>query len=188
MSMNDSRKLIPLLNNRQIRNNNGRPKSRPQYFWFILPSFVNNAAAVSASDRRQIGHDDACNTGQIAPGAHTRLHEWIQSGLIDCRNNSGGGKPNSSVTPNEDPAHCDRTGYQSCYNIGFNNGRSQPNTTCPTDIPHTRNYCIGWLNGARSAGASPAQQQKDAQSTGCVNVRSCIINQSSQQRQFGATP
>ena len=31
--MNESRKLIPLLNNIQIRNNSGRPKSRPQCVW-----------------------------------------------------------------------------------------------------------------------------------------------------------
>jgi hypothetical protein len=31
--MNESRKLIPLLNNIQIRNNSGRPKSRPQCIW-----------------------------------------------------------------------------------------------------------------------------------------------------------
>ena len=29
----ESRKLIPLLNNIQIRNNSGRPKSRPQCIW-----------------------------------------------------------------------------------------------------------------------------------------------------------
>lgn len=29
----ESRKLIPLLNNIQIRNNSGRPKSRPQCVW-----------------------------------------------------------------------------------------------------------------------------------------------------------
>lgn len=29
----ESRKLIPLLNDIQIRNNNGRPKSRPERIW-----------------------------------------------------------------------------------------------------------------------------------------------------------
>lgn len=151
----------------------------------IFSSIVNYSSADAASDHWQRGHDDACVIGQIAPGHHTQDYmNGFNQGLVDCRNNSGGG-PSSSVTPYGDPEHCDRSGYRSCYDIGYMNGRSQPNTTCPTDIPHTRNYCIGWLNGARSAGASPAQQQKDAQSAGCVNVGTCIINQSSQQRQFG---
>ncbi len=32
-SMKVTRKLIPLLNDIQIRNNNGRPKSRPERIW-----------------------------------------------------------------------------------------------------------------------------------------------------------
>jgi hypothetical protein len=40
-----------------------------------------------------------------------------------------------------DPAHCDRTGYPLCYDLGHAAG-SGP---CPSD--HSKNYCVGWDDG-----------------------------------------
>jgi len=49
---------------------------------------------------------------------------------------------NTTSTQQGDAAHCDRTGYPSCYSIGFNDGKSKPGTRCPSD--HSVNFCAGW--------------------------------------------
>jgi hypothetical protein len=44
------------------------------------------------------------------------------------------------------PPDCDRTGYPSCYNIGFGGGQASPRTHCPSG--HSRAFCNGWNVGA----------------------------------------
>jgi hypothetical protein len=41
-----------------------------------------------------------------------------------------------------DPKHCDRSGWPSCYDVGFDGGRANPGTSCPSG--HSANYCRGW--------------------------------------------
>jgi hypothetical protein len=45
-----------------------------------------------------------------------------------------------------DPQHCDRQGWPSCYNVGFENGKANPGTSCPSG--HSKNYCRGWEDGS----------------------------------------
>jgi len=44
------------------------------------------------------------------------------------------------------PPHCDRTGYPSCYSIGYDAGKESPGTSCPSG--HSANFCEGWNAGA----------------------------------------
>jgi len=45
-----------------------------------------------------------------------------------------------------DPQHCDRTGWPSCYGVGFDNGKANPGDSCPSG--HSKNYCRGWEDGS----------------------------------------
>jgi hypothetical protein len=45
-----------------------------------------------------------------------------------------------------DPQHCDRTGWPSCYGVGFDNGKANPGASCPSG--HSKNYCRGWEDGS----------------------------------------
>jgi hypothetical protein len=118
----------------------------------------SSSSSSSSSDHWQIGHDDACNTGHMAPGSHTQDYiTGFNQGLRDCHNgNSGsssnGGSSSSSSTgassPGE-PGHCDKTGYPSCYSIGFSAGQVHPGTSCPSS-GHSHNYCAGWNAGSNS--------------------------------------
>jgi hypothetical protein len=44
--------------------------------------------------------------------------------------------------------HCDQSGYPSCRDVGFANGKANPGTPCPSG--HSANYCSGWNNGAKN--------------------------------------
>jgi len=118
-----------------------------------------NDQSSSSQSHWQIGHDDACNTGQIAPGHHSQDYmNGFNQGLIDCRNEgsgSGGGPSSAGPSPragstssNGEPAHCDVAGYSSCYTIGFSAGQAHPGTSCPSG--HSQNYCTGWNAGSHS--------------------------------------
>lgn len=45
-----------------------------------------------------------------------------------------------------DPQHCDRPGWPLCYSLGFDNGKANPGTSCPSG--HSENYCRGWEHGS----------------------------------------
>ena len=47
-----------------------------------------------------------------------------------------------------DPAHCDKAGWPSCYDVGNSGGQQSPRTGCP--IGHSPNFCDGWNAGART--------------------------------------
>jgi hypothetical protein len=55
----------------------------------------------------------------------------------------------------EDPQHCDRPGWPSCYSVGFDNGKANPGTSCPSG--HSKNYCRGWEDGS-SSGNNPGNR------------------------------
>ena len=44
-----------------------------------------------------------------------------------------------------DPAHCDRTGYPSCWDLGRAAGQAAGSGPCPSG--HSQNYCVGWIDG-----------------------------------------
>jgi hypothetical protein len=54
-----------------------------------------------------------------------------------------------------DPAHCDRAGFPSCYDVGFGDGQANPGTSCPGG--HSARFCEGWDAGANSGGSSDSQ-------------------------------
>ena len=37
-----------------------------------------------------------------------------------------------------DPQHCDRPGWPLCYSVGFDNGKANPETSCPSG--HNANF------------------------------------------------
>jgi hypothetical protein len=51
-----------------------------------------------------------------------------------------------------DPQHCDRSGWPLCYSVGFDNGKANPGTSCPSG--HSKNYCRGWEDGSGVGGGS----------------------------------
>jgi hypothetical protein len=47
-----------------------------------------------------------------------------------------------------DPAHCDKAGWPSCYDVGYSDGQQNPGIGCPSG--HSSNFCDGWNAGARN--------------------------------------
>jgi hypothetical protein len=66
--------------------------------------------------------------------------------------NSAAGSPANtqpgSSTPQVSTAHCDVSGYPSCYSLGYADGKNHPGTSCPSG--HSQNYCNGYRAGAGS--------------------------------------
>lgn len=62
--------------------------------------------------------------------------------------NSAAGSPTSSPTPQVSSAHCDVSGFPSCYSLGYADGKKHPGTSCPSG--HSQNYCNGYRAGAGS--------------------------------------
>lgn len=61
-----------------------------------------------------------------------------------------------------DPAHCDRAGFPSCYDVGFGDGQANPGTSCPGG--HSAQFCQGWNAGANSGSNSGFQNQQQSPS------------------------
>jgi hypothetical protein len=60
-----------------------------------------------------------------------------------------------------DPAHCDQSGWPSCYDVGYGDGQANPGTSCPSG--HSDNFCGGWAAGATSSSSSSSS----CNSSGC---------------------
>jgi hypothetical protein len=45
-----------------------------------------------------------------------------------------------------DLQHCDKSGWPSCYTVGYNAGQAHPGTSCPSG--HSSNFRDGWNDGA----------------------------------------
>jgi hypothetical protein len=50
------------------------------------------------------------------------------------------------------PPHCDRKGYPSCFDAGFQDGQANPGTRCPSG--HSIKFCNGWNAGANTGGSN----------------------------------
>jgi hypothetical protein len=60
--------------------------------------------------------------------------------------NSAAGSPTGSPTPQVSSAHCDVSGFPSCYSLGYQAGKNAaPGAPCPSG--HSLNYCSGWQAG-----------------------------------------
>jgi hypothetical protein len=45
-----------------------------------------------------------------------------------------------------DPQHCDKSGWTSCYTVGYSAGQAHPGTSSPSG--HNSNFRDGWNDGA----------------------------------------
>jgi len=69
-----------------------------------------------------------------------------------------------------DPAHCDRTGYPSCYDLGQAAGHSAGSSDCPSG--HSHNYCVGRedaKNGVNGNDIDCENQDQPVGVAGCPN-------------------
>ncbi|MDQ6668429.1 MAG: Ig-like domain-containing protein [Thermoproteota archaeon] len=93
-----------------------------------------------------LGYADGKNhPGTSCPGGHSQNY---------CNGyRAGAGSPNSknnnatgSSSPQVDAAHCGQVGWPSCYNVGYQDGKAHPGTTCPPS--HSAIFCSEWNAGA----------------------------------------
>ena len=68
-----------------------------------------------------------------------------------------------------DPAHCDQSGWPSCYDVGYGDGQANPGTSCPSG--HSDNFCGGWAAGATSSSSSSSSSS--CNSSGCNGDFTC---------------
>lgn len=57
------------------------------------------------------------------------------------------------------PPHCDRTGYPSCYSVGYDAGKESPGASCPHG--HSVNFCEGWNAGSSTMINNGVQNVKE---------------------------
>jgi len=92
------------------------------------------------------GHSKAfCSAYNVAAGTSattTKPGSSTQKGNTSA--SSVGNKTTSSHQA--DATHCDQTDYPSCYSIGFQDGKGNPGSRCPSR--HSVNFCAGWNAGA----------------------------------------
>jgi hypothetical protein len=67
-------------------------------------------------------------------------------------NNSGSASDLNIVAP-VDKTHCDKKGYQSCYNLGYSDGQNASGTSCPSG--HSEAYCNGYEAASLSGNSPP---------------------------------
>ena len=60
-----------------------------------------------------------------------------------------------NLNTNKDPPHCDRSGFPSCYSVGFKDSQASPGSGCPSG--HSANFCHGWDDAAIGGGDSIAR-------------------------------
>jgi hypothetical protein len=65
---------------------------------------------------------------------------------------------NSSESALGAPPHCDRKGYPSCFDAGYQDGQANPGTSCPSS--HSKKFCNGWNAGANAVSNSKIQNSQ----------------------------
>ncbi len=87
--------------------------------------------------------------GKISPGTscptgHSKVfcNAYEAASGTSANNNN---QPGSS-SQKADAAHCDQPGWPSCYSLGFQAGKANPGSSCPSG--HSAKYCVGWNAGA----------------------------------------
>ncbi|PWU82633.1 MAG: hypothetical protein DLM72_00730 [Candidatus Nitrosopolaris wilkensis] len=122
------------------------------FFWRDRPGYPScsslgseagkNAAGTSCSP----GHSKAfCSAYNAAVGTAittTKPGSSPQQGNITTSSVGN----NTTSSHQADAAHCNQLAYPSCYSVGFNDGKSNPGSRCPSD--HSVNFCAGWNTAA----------------------------------------
>ncbi|MGB6671282.1 MAG: FxLYD domain-containing protein [Candidatus Nitrosopolaris sp.] len=107
-----------------------------------------NAAGTSCPS----GHSKAfCSAYNVAAGPSTTTTTTTTTtkpgSSTQKGNTSASSVSNNSTSSHQaDAAHCDQTGYQSCYSMGFEDGKSNPGIRCSRY--HIVNFCAGWNTSA----------------------------------------
>jgi len=70
----------------------------------------------------------------------------------------------SSSTGQTKATHCDQRGSPSCYSLGFQDGKSNAGTNCPSG--HSANYCSGWKVGSEVTGIGTTREIAPGAPTG----------------------
>jgi hypothetical protein len=83
----------------------------------------------------------------------------------------------TTIQARADPAHCDQTGWPSCYNVGYSDGQQNPGTGCPSG--HSSEFCRGWDNAAGSGSSSSSSSTStsagnNCTSEGCTGDFTCV--------------
>ena len=95
-----------------------------------------------------LGFEAAKNAapGSSCPPGHSKAFcNAYTASASNSANNNNNNQPNSSRQQGN-TAHCDRSGYPSCYSVGRADEQNHPGTSCPND--HSSTYCAGWNAGA----------------------------------------
>src|SRR5947208_15623652 len=79
--------------------------------------------------------------GTSCPPGHSKAfcNAYIAAAGSSANNNNN---QRSSSTQQVNTAHCDRSGYPSCYSLGHADEQNHPGTSCPSG--HSATYCAGW--------------------------------------------
>jgi hypothetical protein len=111
-------------------------------------SSVNNNNPGSSTNQGSTTHCDkpgypSCSSlgsqaGKSAPG--TSCPPGHSKAFCSAYNAAASSSEQVSTT------HCDRSGYPSCYSLGYADGRNHPGTSCPSG--HSATFCSGWNSGA----------------------------------------
>jgi hypothetical protein len=91
-----------------------------------------------------VGYADGKNhPGTSCPSGHSQNY---CNGYRDGAGISASSNNTTGLSLQADVAHCDQTGWPSCYSVGFKDGKAHPGTPCPSG--HSADFCSGWNAGA----------------------------------------
>src|SRR6266496_293271 len=100
--------------------------------------------------------------GKISPGTscppdHSKVfcNAYEAASGTSANNNN---QPGSS-SQKADAAHCDQPGWPSCYSLGFQAGKANPGSSCPTG--HSQAFCNGYQYGSGGNGRGYIQGVTD---------------------------
>jgi len=91
-----------------------------------------------------LGYADGKNhPGTSCPSGHSQNYcKGYEAGA----GSSASSNNTTGLSLQADVAHCDQTGWPSCYSVGFQDGKAHPGTPCPSG--HSADFCSGWNAGA----------------------------------------
>ena len=78
--------------------------------------------------------------GTSCPPGHSKAFCSAYNAAAGSSTNNN--QPGSSMQQGNTTAHCDKSGFPSCYSLGHAEGQKHPGTSCPPG--HSANYCAGW--------------------------------------------
>src|SRR5215469_1485244 len=100
-------------------------------------------------------HSSVGNTRGGTEGNDTNSKESV---IPNNKNNNQHNESSStsSSTRQTKATHCDQRGSPSCYSLGFQDGKSNAGTNCPSG--HSANYCSGWKVGSEVTGIGTTRE------------------------------